>query len=105
MYQYDKTKRVSSRFFLFIQLIFLSFTYIFIYTGFIATKLAIEQYNLSNISFLPVIFSIFSYPYMLYLSKVLYMKSGKFFLAIRWMVGSSFVLIVSLYMFLDSLLG
>jgi len=105
MYKYDKRKRVSRGFFLFIQLIFLLFTYTFIYTGFIITQTAVEKYNLSDVSFLPVIFSIFFYPYILYISNLLYFKSGRFFFVMQWMTGSSFVLIVSLYVFLDTLLG
>ena len=91
------------RLFFAIQVLFLLFTYSFIYTSFIGTMLIIENYNISKLVLLPTIFSIFFYPYILYLCRKLFIKSNRLSISIWWMMGSSFTLILSLAMYLDSL--
>jgi hypothetical protein len=86
-----------------IQVFMLLIVYGFIYTSLIAVKLAIAEYHLTFMAYMPVIIALVAYPVVLYRSRAMF-KKNKRLRAIGWVLGWASVIIVALYAFLSQLI-
>jgi len=76
--------------------------YGFIYTSFVAVKIAVEKHGLSLVNYLPEIISLIVYFIVATRTRRVF-KSGKKLRAIAWLMGWSSLIIVSLYFHLSQL--
>jgi len=87
-----------------IQVVLLLVVYSFVYTTLVAVKLAIAQYHLTAMAYLPVVFAMFIYPVVLYKTRRMFRKKRSL-RAVAWMFGWAALLIVMMYAFLAQLVG
>jgi hypothetical protein len=89
--------------FIVMQVLMLLIVYGFIYTSLIAVKLAITEYHLTFMAYMPVIIALVAYPVVLYKSRKMFLKHKRL-RAIGWVLGWASVIIVALYVFLSQLI-
>jgi len=89
--------------FMLFQMLMLLTVYSFIYTSMVAVKLAIAQYHLSVMTYLPEVIALAAYPVILYKTRKLF-KTGKRLRAVAWMMAWASVIIVALYAHLSQLI-
>ncbi|MBD3789292.1 MAG: hypothetical protein IE885_02810 [Campylobacterales bacterium] len=98
MYHYDdrQTQKVLEAVFYLPGMIMILIVYGFIYTSFIAVKLAIQEYGLTFMAYMPSILSLVAYPVILYRTRKMF-QSQKRLSAVAWMMATASVIIVGLY--------
>ncbi len=103
-YYNDKDNQTGSNvMFMIFQMFMLLIVYGFVYTSFIAVKLAIAKYDLTFMTYLPEAISFIGYPVVLYKTRRMF-KQGKRLRAVSWMMGWASVIIVFLYAHLSQLI-
>ena len=103
-YYNDKDNQAGSNvMFMIFQMFMLLIVYGFIYTSFIAVKLAIAKYDLTFMPYLPEAIFLIGYPVVLYKTRRMF-RQGKRLRAVAWMMGWSSVIIVFLYAHLSQLI-
>jgi len=90
--------------FVMVQVVLLLIVYAFVYTSFIALKLAFVKYHLTFMVYLPVVLVMFSYPVVLYKTRKMFLQHKRL-RAIGWILGWASIDIVFLYAFLSQLVG
>ena len=85
------------------QMFMLLIVYGFVYTSFIAVKLAIAKYDLTVMTYLPELISFIVYPVVLYKTRQLF-RQDKRLRAAAWVMGWSAMIIVFLYTHLSQLI-
>jgi len=78
--------------------------YGFVYTSFVAVKLAIAKYSLTFMAYMPVVLALITYPVVLYKTRKMF-QQGKMLRAVGWMMGWASLIIVLLYAHLSQLIG
>ncbi len=104
-YYNDKSNQSAAKvIFLFFQICMLLIVYGFVYTAFIAVKLAIVKYSLTFMSYLPELITLVGFPVILYKTRRLFDKNRRVYavgLVMAWVA----VIIVLLYLHLSQLVG
>lgn len=86
------------------QIFMLLIVYAFVYTSFVAVKLAVDKYDLTVVAYAPEIVSLVLYAIVLYRTRQMF-KKEKRLRAVAWVMGWASVIIVLLYAHLSSLLS
>ena len=103
-YYNDKDNKAGANvMFMLLQIFMLLIVYGFVYTSFIAVKLAIVKYDLTMMTYLPEVISLIVYPVVLYKSRQMF-RQGKKLRATAWVMGWASVIIVFLYAHLSRLI-
>ncbi len=103
-YYNDKSNESAVKvLFIFFQMFMLLVVYVFVYTSLIAVKMAIVQYNLTFMVYLPEIIALIGYPVVIFRTLKIF-KTGKRLSAIAWMMAWASVIIVILYAHLSQLI-
>jgi len=89
--------------FMIFQMFMLFIVYGFVYTSFIAVKIAIAKYNLTFMTYLPEFIALIGYPVVLYKTRQIFRKDKRL-RAAAWVLGWSSVIIVFLYAHLSQLI-
>jgi hypothetical protein len=103
-YNDEQNKKASQVLFYFMQMLMLLIVYGFVYTSFMAVKLAAAKYGLTFMAYMPVILVLVAYPVILYKTRKMF-QNGKILRAVGWMMGWASLLIVLLYAYLSQLIG
>ncbi len=103
-YNDEQNKKASQALFYIVQLLILLIVYGFVYTSFVAVKLATEKYSLTFMAYMPVVLALVAYPVVLYKTRKMF-QNGKMLRAVGWMMGWASVVIVLLYAYLSQLIG
>jgi len=77
--------------------------YGFVYTSFVAVKLATVKYGLTFMAYLPEVLALVAYPVVLYQTRKMF-QQGKMLRAVGWMMGWASLIIVLLYLHLSQLI-
>jgi len=93
----------SNVLFMIFQIFMLLIVYGFVYTSFIAVKLAIAKYDLTVMTYLPELISFIVYPVVLYKTRQMF-RQAKRLRAAAWVMGWAAVIIVFLYAHLSQLI-
>ena len=103
-YYNDKDNQAGANvIFMFLQMFMILIVYSFVYTSFIAVKLAVAKYDLTIMTYLPEVISLIVYPVVLYKSRQTF-KQDKKLRATAWVMGWASVIIVFLYAHLSQLI-
>ena len=103
-YYNDKDNKAGSNIiFMVFQMIMLLIVYGFVYTSFIAVKMAISKYDLTFMTYFPEVISLIGYPVVLYKTRQMF-REDKRLRAAAWVMGWSSVIIVFLYAHLSQLI-
>ncbi len=103
-YSDEQNKKASQAFFYIVQMFMLLIVYAFVYTSFVAVKLAIAKYNLTFMTYLPEVLALVAYPVVLYKTRKMF-QQGKMLRAVGWMMGWASLIIVVLYAHLSQLIS
>lgn len=96
-YYNDKSNdNAANLFFMFFQMLMILTVYAFVYTSFVAVKMAIDKYGLTFMAYLPELISSFVYPVVI-LKTMKMFKKKKRLRAVAWSMGWACVIIVFLY--------
>ncbi len=90
--------------FMFFQMVMLLIVFGIIYTSFVAVQYTIKEQGVSNIAYLPVLVSLILFPVLLYKYRQMFNR-GKMLGATVWTISSSSVIIIALYLYIDTLAG
>ncbi len=93
----------SNVLFMIFQMFMLLIVYGFVYTSFIAVKLAIAKYDLTVMTYLPELISFIVYPVVLYKTRQMF-RQDKRLRAAAWVMGWASIIIVFLYAHLSQLI-
>ncbi len=93
----------SNVLFMIFQMFMLLIVYGFVYTSFIAVKLAIAKYDLTVMTYLPELISFIVYPVVLYKTRQMF-RQDKRLRAAAWVMGWASIIIVFLYVHLSQLI-
>ena len=107
MQQYydDKSNQSAVKvMFIFFQICMLLIVYGFVYTSFIAVKLAIVKYDLTFMSYLPEVLSLLGFPVILYKTRRLFKENRRVY-AVGLVMAWAAVIIVLLYLHISQLIG
>jgi len=102
-YNDEQNKKAGQALFYIIQMFMLLIVYGFVYTSFVAVKLAAAKYNLTFMAYLPEVLALVAYPVMLYKTRKMF-QQGKMLRAVGWMLGWASLIIVLLYAHLSQLI-
>lgn len=103
-YYNDKSNDNAAKlFFVFFQMFMVLVVYGFVYTSFLAVKMAIAKYDLTFMTYLPEIIALVGYPVVI-LKTLKMFKAGKRLRAVAWMMAWASVIIVFLYAHLSQLI-
>jgi len=89
--------------FMFFQMFMVLIVYGFIYTSFIAVKMAIVEQGLTVMTYLPECIALVGYPVVIFRTLKMF-KAEKRLRAVAWMMGWASVIIVFLYFHLSRLI-
>ena len=103
-YNDEQNKKAGQVFFYIVQMFMLLIVYGFVYTSFVAVKLAAAKYSLTFMAYMPVVLTLVAYPVVLYKTREMFQK-GKMLRAVGWMMGWASLVIVLLYAYLSQLIG
>ena len=96
-YYNDKSNESAANlFFMFFQMFMILVVYGFVYSAFIAVKMAIEEQELTEMTYLPEFIALAGYPVVIFRTLKMF-KSKKRLRAVAWMMGWASVIIVFLY--------
>ena len=82
-------------FFIILQLCMLLIVYSFVYTSFIAVKLASEKFGLTFMAYMPVVLALIGYPIVLYKTRKMFLQEKRM-RAVAWVMSWASVIIVGL---------
>ena len=103
-YYSDKDNQTGANvMFMLLQMFMLLIVYGFVYTSFIAVKLAIAKYDLTFMTYLPEVISLIVYPAVLYKTRQMFRQNKKL-RAVAWVMGWASMIIVFLYAHLSQLI-
>ena len=103
-YNDEQNKKAGQVFFYIVQMFMLLIVYGFVYTSFVAVKLAAAKYNLTFMAYLPEVLALVAYPVVLYKTRKMF-QQGKMLRAVGWVMGWASLIIVLLYTHLSQLAG
>ena len=103
-YNDEQNKKASQALFYIMQMFMLLIVYGFVYTSFVAVKLAVAKYSLTFMVYLPEVLALVAYPVVLYKTRKMF-QQGKMLRAVGWMMGWASLIIVFLYLHLSQLVG
>jgi len=98
-YDDEKNKAGARVLFMVVQMVVLAMVYIIIYTSFVAVGLAIEEYGMSHVMYLPIIVAMVIFPVLLYKYRQMF-NAGKMLLAYIWMMATASLVVVLLYVYI-----
>jgi hypothetical protein len=88
--------------FLLFQMVMLLIVYGFVYTAFYGVKLATVKYGLTFMTYIPEVFGLGLYPVVLYRTRKIFAQK-RYLRAVAWCLAWASVIIVALYLHLDTL--
>ena len=102
MQKYDDTaiRKGLYLYFVIFQALMLLVVYAFVYPSFVAVRLAVSQYSLTFMAYLPVFAALIGYPVVLYKTRKMF-QSNKMLRAVMWVMSWASVIIVGLYWHLE----
>ncbi len=103
-YNDDQNKKASQALFYIAQMFMLLIVHGFVYTSFVAVKLAAAKYSLTFMAYLPEVLALVAYPVVLYKTRKMF-QQGKMLRAVGWMMGWASLIIVVLYAHLSQLIS
>jgi len=103
-YSDESNKAAANVMFLLLQILVLFTVYGFVYTSFVAVKLAIAEYHLTFMTYLPEVLALLLFPVVLYKTRKMFAR-GKRVRATVWMMAWASVIIVALYAHLSQLIS
>jgi hypothetical protein len=103
-YSDEQNKKASYMLFYIVQMFILLIVYSFVYTSFLAVKLAIAKYSLTFMAYMPVVLAFVVYPVVLYKARQMFQKEKRL-RAVGWMMGWASLIIILLYAHLSQLAG
>ncbi len=99
-YYNDKKNEAASKiFFMLFQMFILLIVYGFVYSSFVAVKLAIMEYRLTVMTYIPEVVSLIGFPVILYKTREVF-NQGKRLRAVGLVMAWASVIIVFLYLHL-----
>jgi len=106
MQYYSDNQNMKGTYLLFIvlQISMLLIVYGVAYTSLVAVKLAIAEYHITFMAYMPVVLVMVIYPVVLYKTREMFQKNKRL-RAIGWIMGWASVIIVVLYAFLSQLIA
>ena len=106
MQYYSDNQNMKGTYLLFIvlQISMLLIVYGVAYTSLVAVKLAIAEYHITFMAYMPVVLVMVIYPVVLYKTREMFRKNKRL-RAIGWIMGWASVIIVVLYAFLSQLIA
>lgn len=102
-YNEEQNRRAAQTLFNIAQSCMLLIVYIFVYTSFVAVRLAIAEFHFENTIYLPVLFTFLVYPYVLYRTREMFRREKRL-RAVGWMMGWASIIIVFLYAYLEQII-
>jgi len=102
-YNDEQNKKAGQALFYIIQMFMLLIVYGFVYTSFVAVKLAAAKYSLTFMVYLPEVLALLVYPVVLYRTRKMF-QQGKMLRAVGWVMGWASLIIVLLYTHLSQLI-
>lgn len=102
-YNDEQNKKASRVLFYIVQMFVLFVVYGFVYTSFVAVKIAAAKYNLTFMIYLPEVLALVAYPVVLFRAKKMF-QQGRMLRAVGWMLGWASLIIVLLYTHLSQLI-
>lgn len=98
MQKYDDaiTKKGLYLYFVVFQIFMLLIVYAFVYTSFIALRLAVAKYDLTFMVYLPAVLALIGYPVVLYKTRKQF-QQNKTLRAVMWVLSWASAIIVGLY--------
>jgi hypothetical protein len=103
-YDDEKNKAGARVLFMFVQMIVLVMVYIIVYTSFVAVRLAINEYGMSHLMYLPVVVAMVVVPILLYKYRQMF-NAGKMLIAFIWMMATASLVVVLLYLYIAQITG
>jgi hypothetical protein len=103
-YNDTENQKAAGVLFFLLQVVLLLIVYGFVYTSFVAVKLASEKYSLTFMAYMPVVLALVAYPAVLHAGRKMFRQS-KMLRAVGWMTGWASLIIVLLYAYLSQLTG
>ena len=106
MQKYDDIANAKGVYVLFmiLQIGMLLIVYSFVYTSFIAIKLASEKFGLTFMAYMPAVLALIGYPVVLYKTRKIFLQEKRI-RAVGWVMGWASVVIVGLYFHLSKITG
>jgi len=106
MQKYDdiQNKNGMRVLFMVMQICILLIVYSIIYTSLIAVQYTIKEQGISAIAYVPVLVSLILFPVLLYSYRQMFNR-GKMLKASIWTLASSSMIIIVLYLYIDTLVG
>ena len=105
MQKYDDKQNAQGVYiiFLVVQMILLSLVYAIVYASFRATQLAVEKYQLNEITaFAPTVIAFIAVPVLLYRTRKMF-KEGSMMMSIFWMMALLSVFLVGLLVHISNI--
>jgi len=102
-YNDDSNDAAVKVLFMFFQMFMILIVYGFVYTSFLAVKLAVMKYGLTFMTYLPEVIAFIIYPIVLSKTRKMF-HAGKRMRAVAWVMGWASVIIVFLYAHLSQLI-
>jgi len=103
-YYSDKSNDAATNvFFMFFQMFMVLTVYGFAYSSLVAVKMAVSNYGLTFMTYLPEVLAVIGYPMVMFKTLKMF-KAGKRLSAVAWMLAWASVIIVALYAHLSQLL-
>jgi len=103
-YYNDKSNDAASNvFFMVFQMFMVLTVYAFAYTSLVAVKMAVAEYGLTFMTYLPEVLAVIGYPVVMFKTRKMF-KAGKKLRAVAWMMAWASVIIVALYVHLSQLI-
>jgi len=104
-YYNDETNRAGMKLlFMAVQMAVILIVFAFIYTALVAIRLAVAQQGLSALMYLPVLFVLLVFPFLLYRYRR-WFNAGRMLYAYSWTLASASLIIVLLYLYIDQIVG
>jgi hypothetical protein len=102
-YNDQDNKKASNLIFIIFQIFMLLIVYGFVYTSFVAVKMAIAKYDLTFMTYLPEVISLIVFPVVLYKTRQMFKKNRRL-RAVAWVMAWASLIIVFLYAHLSQLI-
>jgi len=103
-YNDEQNKKASQALFCIVQMFMLLIVYGFVYTSFVAVKLATVKQSLTFMAYIPVVLALVAYPVVLYKTRKMF-QNGRMLRAVGWVMGWASLIIVLLFFHISQLVG
>lgn len=98
-YSDEKNQAGARVLFMLVQMVVLAMVYTIVYTSFKAVEIAIKEFGLSVMMYLPVVVAMVVFPILLYRYRQMF-NAGKMIVAYIWTMATASLVIVLLYLYI-----